>query len=159
MHLWRIGRAVFAGSAFTGEGSRLFGGRWNSKGTRLVYTSTSLALAAIEYFVNIDPSDAPDDLIASEAILPSTLPIEQLDPEHLDPSFLLSAELSNTLATKRIGADWIRSRRSVALQVPSLAVEGDWNILLNPEHSDFPKIQLLPDRPWHFDQRMFRRSR
>ena len=154
MHLWRIGRDLFAGSAFTGEGSRLFGGRWNPKGIHVVYTSTSLALAAVEYFVNIDPSDAPDDLIASEVVLPSTLSIE-----HLNPSFLLSAELSNPLAAKRIGADWIRSRRSVALQVPSLAVEGDWNILLNPEHSDFPKIQLLPDRPWHFDQRMFRRSR
>ena len=154
MHLWRIGRAIFAGSAFTGEGSRLFGGRWNPKSMRIVYTSTSLALAAVEYFVNIDPSDAPDDLIASEAVLPSTLSIE-----HLDSSSLLSAELPNTLEIKRIGADWIRSRRSVALQVPSLAVEGEWNILLNPEHADFSNIQPLPDRPWHFDERMFRRPR
>ncbi len=153
MHLWRIGRAIFAGSTFTGEGSRLFGGRWNPKGVRVVYTASSLALAAVEYFVNIDPSDAPDDLVASEAALPPTLSIE-----HLDPSFLLSAELANTLVTKKVGAAWIRSRRSVALQVPSLAIEGDWNILLNPEHPDFAKIQLLPDRPWHFDQRMFRRS-
>ena len=153
MHLWRIGRAVFAGSAFTGEGSRLFGGRWNPKGIRVVYTSTSLALAAVEYFVNIDPSDAPDDLIASEAVLPPTSSIE-----HLAPSLLLSAELTNTLVTKKIGADWIRSRRSVALKVPSLAIEGDWNVLLNPEHPDFPKISRPPNRPWHFDQRMFRRS-
>ncbi len=153
MHLWRIGRAVFAESAFTGEGSRLFGGRWNPKGVRLVYTSTSLALAAVEYFVNIDPSDAPDDLIASEAVLPPTVSIE-----HLDPSLLLSAELTNSLVTKKIGAEWIRSRRSLALQVPSLAVEDDWNLLLNPEHPEFPTISLLPSRPWHFDQRMFRRS-
>lgn len=153
MHLWRIGRALFAASAFSGEGSRLFGGRWNPKGVRVVYTASSLALAAVEYFVNIDPSDAPDDLVASEAALPPTLSIE-----HLDPSFLLSAELTNTLVTKKAGAAWIRSRRSVALQVPSLAIEGDWNILLNPEHPDFAKIQLLPHRPWHFDQRMFNRS-
>lgn len=154
MHLWRIGRTAFADSAFTGEGSRLFGGRWNPRGVRIVYTSTSLALAAIEYFVNIDPSDSPDDLIASEAILPSTLSIEDLDP-----SSISSAELSNTLVTKRVGADWIRSRSSVALQVPSLAVEGDWNVLLNPEHPDFPKIELLPEHSWHFDERMFRHSR
>ncbi len=153
MHLWRIGRGVFAESTFSGEGSRLFGGRWNPKGLRVVYTSTSLALAAVEYFVNIDPSDAPDDLIASEAVLPPDLSIE-----HVDPSLLLSAELANTLVTKRVGADWICSRRAVALQVPSLAVQGDWNVLLNPEHPDFPTISLLPNRPWQFDHRMFHRS-
>ena len=51
---WRIVRARFADSAFDGEGARRYGGRWNSRGTRMVYTAGSQALAALEMLVHLD---------------------------------------------------------------------------------------------------------
>jgi RES domain-containing protein len=44
----------------------------------------------------------------------------------------------------------------VALRVPSVVVDGDWNVLLNPRHADFSKIKLFAPRPFHYDERMFR---
>ena len=57
---------------------------------------------------------------------------------------------------REIGSAWAISRRSAALEVPSAAVEGEWNILLNPAHSDFNKIKVIKENPFHYDERMFR---
>jgi RES domain-containing protein len=64
MRVWRISKAKYAHSAFSGEGARLFDARWNFAGTPMVYTSSSLALAAIEYFVHLDPSEAPMGMVS-----------------------------------------------------------------------------------------------
>src|SRR5271165_4872491 len=78
MRVWRICRQVHAADAFSGEGARLYGGRWNSPGVRVVYTSTSLALAAIETFVNIEPNLQPDDLVSIECVLPQDIETERV---------------------------------------------------------------------------------
>jgi hypothetical protein len=74
MRIWRLCRAPYAAEAFSGEGARRFGGRWNSRGVPMVYASTSLALAAIELFVNLEPGLAPEDLVCLSAILPEGEP-------------------------------------------------------------------------------------
>jgi RES domain-containing protein len=50
---WRIFKRRYKASAFTGEGARLFGGRWNSKGIPVVYTSASPSLATLEMLVHL----------------------------------------------------------------------------------------------------------
>ena len=55
---WRIVKEKHAGTAFDGEGARLYGGRWNSRGTRVVYTSEALSLAALENLVHLTPTVA-----------------------------------------------------------------------------------------------------
>jgi RES domain-containing protein len=52
---WRIVREDHRSAAFDGEGAWLFGGRWNSRGTRMVYTSITLSLAALETLVHLNP--------------------------------------------------------------------------------------------------------
>ena len=153
MQVWRICKSRFAASAFTGEGARLYQGRWNPAGIRMVYTSTSLALASIEFFVHLDPSVAPDDLVSTAA----NIPIDEITMDRLAPSTLPPGwRATDNAALQIIGANWITSQSSVALEVPSVAVEGEWNILLNPTHPDFAKISVFPPKPFHFDQRMFR---
>ena len=120
----------------------------------MVYTATSLALAAVELFVNLNPPIDPIDLVAASALLPSSLSVEELPPAALPTDW----KSHTYIETQRIGADWMASRRSVALKVPSAAVDQDWNILLNPMHPDFSSIELLPPTPWRFDARMFRRT-
>jgi RES domain-containing protein len=152
MLLWRICRARFAAGAASGEGARLFGGRWNSRGVSVVYASTSLALAAVEIFVNLEPSLAPDDYVSIQADLPDSLPVERVEFRLLPADWYRSRDES----LARFGDAWVRGGRTVALRVPSAVIRGDWNVLLNPAHSDFAKIGFKEPEPFSFDARMFR---
>jgi RES domain-containing protein len=152
MRLWRICRAIHAADAFSGEGARLYGGRWNGHGVRVVYTSPSLALAAIETFVHLEPNLRPDDLVSIEAELPDHCATERLDPKSLPRKWY---ELRDE-SLRTSGDRWIRAGKTVALHVPSAAIRGEWNVLLNPGHSDFPKLKIEKPSPFEFDLRMFR---
>lgn len=152
-HVWRISKAKFAASSFSGEGARLFDGRWNYAGVRMVYTSTSLALAAIEFFVHLDQSVMPDDLVSVKAKLPDSAKVECIDPACLPPTW---RKVDNN-HLRQLGSEWARTGSSLALLVPSAVMDEEWNVLLNPAHPDFAKIEVLPARPFQYDERMFRR--
>ena len=53
--VWRITTARFARSAFSGEGARLYGGRWTPKGLPVVYTAANQSLAMLEMLVQDQP--------------------------------------------------------------------------------------------------------
>src|SRR5215469_1301125 len=143
MRVWRISKEKYAHSAFSGEGARLFDARWNFAGTPMVYTSTSLALAAIEFFVHIDPSEAPTGLVSLAADVPDNPAVERVEIAQLPGGW----RRTDNRLLQQIGSDWVRSQRSVALIVPSAVVEGEWNMLLNPVHSDFAKIKIGVPQP------------
>jgi RES domain-containing protein len=152
MRVWRICRRRYAAEAARGEGSRLYGGRWNSRGVRMVYASTSLALAAVETFVNLEPNLRPKDLVAIEGDIPDGLKMGTLDPHDFPARWRETRD--ETL--HRFGDEWIRTKHSVALRVPSAAIRGEWNVLLNPAHPDFAKVAFRGPKPFEFDLRMFR---
>jgi RES domain-containing protein len=151
MRLWRICRRRFAASAWAGEGARLYGGRWNSPGARVVYTSTSLALAAIEVFVHLEPNLQPGDLVSIAADLPEDLPAERLELSALPANWARRRDES----LRKFGDEWLREARTAALMVPSAAIRGEWNVLLNPAHPGFGRIKPLQPQPFEFDLRMF----
>src|SRR5271170_2681340 len=152
MRVWRISKAKYAHSAFSGEGARLFDARWNFAGTPMVYTSSSLALAAIEFFVHLDPSEAPMGLVSLGAELPDGLAVDRIEIAQLPQSW----RRTDNKLLQRIGTDWVKSKRSVALIVPSATVDGEWNVLLNPGHQDFKKVEIGTPTPFHYDERMFK---
>jgi RES domain-containing protein len=152
MRLWRICRAIHAHGAFSGEGARLYGGRWNSQGVRVIYTSSSLALAAIETFVHLEPNLQPDDLVSIEAEMPHDVATERLDQKSLPRKWYALRDESLRI----FGDRWIRGGRTLALHVPSAAIRAEWNLLLNPEHSDFRKLKIEKPTLFEFDLRMFR---
>lgn len=152
MRFWRICRQGYAADAASGEGARLYGGRWNSRGVRVVYASTSLALAAMETFVNLEPNLRPADLLSIEGEIPDVLEIGRLDPNTLPKHW----HETRGESLRQFGDDWIRAGWSVALLVPSAAIRGEWNVLLNPAHPEFSKIQFRGPTPFEFDVRMFR---
>jgi RES domain-containing protein len=152
MLVWRICRARYAGAAASGEGARLFGGRWNSRGVSVVYASTSLALAAVETFVNLEPNLAPDDYVSIAVNVPDSLAIERMELKMLPGNWYRSRNEE----LQAIGDEWVRSGRTVGMFVPSAVIRGDWNTLLNPAHRDFPKIKFQTTEPFVFDARMFR---
>jgi RES domain-containing protein len=151
MKVWRLFPERFSDTAFTGIGGLYAARRWNHLGTLMVYTATSPSLAAMEMFVHLEPNEAPDDLLMAAAEI-SDERIEQLELEMLPADW---RDL-NSLACRDLGSGWAASGRSVALRVPSAVVDGDWNLLLNPRHAEFAKIEFLAPKPFRFDGRMFR---
>ena len=117
----------------------------------MVYTGTSRALAALEFFVNLEPNEAPDDLLMAEAAVPDEL-IETLDLKQLPRNW---RSLDNQRC-RDIGSKWAASLRSLALKVPSVVVDGDWNVLLNPKHPEFAKVKTGAAKAFRFDERLFR---
>ena len=151
MQVWRLFPERFRNTAFTGVGGLYAASRWNHLGAAMVYTATSRALAALEFFVNLEPNEAPDELLLAEATVPDEF-IEQLNVSLLPADW---RELNNE-ACRDLGSGWAGSGRSLALQVPSAVVEGDWNVLLNPRHAEFGRVRIAEPRPFRYDERMFR---
>jgi len=151
MQVWRLFSARYRDSAFTGVGGLYAARRWNHLGTPMVYTATSRALAALEFFVNLEANEAPDDLLMAEAAVPDEL-IETLDLKQLPRNW---RSLDNQRC-RDIGSKWAASLRSLALKVPSVVVDGDWNVLLNPKHPEFAKVKTGAAKAFRFDERLFR---
>lgn len=151
MRVWRVSRRVHA--AFDGEGARLAGGRWNHRGTPLVYTSATLSLAALEYFVNLDPADAPDDLVATPADIPGGLPLLSLRLKDLPDDW---RDYPAPEALADLGTAWARGRSTSVLGVLSAVVPTETTYLLNPTHPRFGRISVGRPEAFSFDPRMWK---
>jgi len=150
--IWRLCRAVHAAGAFSGEGARRYGGRWNSRGVPMVYCSSSLALAAVELFVHLDPTQAPSDMVAISATLPEDEPSRAIAQDELPPDWW-----ANPAETRALGDAWIREGSSLSLRVPSVPIRAEWNVLVNPLHPRMAEVRIDPPQPFVFDARMFER--
>ena len=118
----------------------------------MVYCSSSLALAAVELFVHLEPNLQPNDLVAIAARLPEGEPGQRLEPSRLPQRWW--SDNFNPLRAR--GDKWIREASSLALEVPSAALRMEWNVLLNPLHPAMSKVKIDAPQPFQFDQRMFR---
>lgn len=144
MECWRICREPFAD--FGGEGARILGGRWNRPGRPLVYTADTPALAVLEVRVHLD---LPPDLIPPDYVLLridlGTVAIEALDAMPSDPA--------------AFGSEWLASGRSPVRRVPSAIVPEQTNVLINPAHPAARSIAVVSERPFSFDERLWRSGR
>ena len=143
-------------AAFDGEGSRRRGGRWTRPGLRVAYAPSSLALAQLEYFVNLSPQDAPDDLVLIVVEIAEGLRIEELSRSVL-PAAWHRTPFPEELWT--FGDHWLASANSVCLRVPSAVSQEDFNLLINPGHPDFKLLGFSPARLFEFDPRMWKGSK
>lgn len=145
---WRITKANHAASAFTGEGAAKFGGRWNSRGVYIVYTSGSKSLATLENLVHLNPPIAFKYVIFQMRFEKSL--VEKI-PTHKLPNDWRAEPPPPS--TKTIGDTWIKNPRSAVLAVPSV-ITGELNYLLNPAHPNFTKIKITPPEPFLFAPRL-----
>lgn len=143
-------------TALSGEGARRGAARWNSKGVPVAYTSEHLSLAVCEVFVHVAAPEEADDLMAVTAEFAiAESEIEQQKRWILEQLPADWRELGN-LATRALGDAWARSSSSAFLFVPSAVIDGEWNILINPEHPDAREIKIVESKPFQFDRRMFK---
>ena len=148
---WRLVKANRAPTAFDGEGAYRFGGRWNSRGVRAVYASSTLALALLEILVHIDPARRVPELMA----IPIQLPKRMIEGgAYSTPTRLGAGFIPPVGETRRTGDAWIRATQGPALRIPSAVVPIEDNYLLNPEHPNFNQLKIGPSEPFPFDTRL-----
>lgn len=119
----------------------------------MVYTSATASLAALEYFVHLAPTEAPDDLVLIAADIPTELSMSVVEPARL-PAEWRTYPAPESLA--ELGAEWVRSAATPVLQVPSAVVPQERNYLLNPAHLDFARIAIAAPEPFSFDPRLWK---
>ena len=146
-------RKTYARTPFDGEGAYRYGGRWSSPGTRLSYASEHQSLAMLEYFVHLDPEDAPDDLVLATADVPDNLSRERLQARDL-PAHWRDTPAPSALA--QIGDEFVKKGEACLLLVPSALAVTENNWLINPVHREFKKITLHAPVSLRYDARMFR---
>ncbi len=149
---YRIVKPKFANTAFDGEGARLFGGRWNSKGVKIVYTSASASLATLETFVHLGIDARTVSHLLIEIDIPDEI-IIKLDPSQLPDYWSVNPTPE---ACQTIGNRWVASMKSAVLAVPSAIMKIERNYLINPEHPDFKNIIIEKGTSYVFDERMWK---
>jgi len=150
---WRIVRAARVNSAFTGVGGRLYGGRWNSRGTAVAYVSEHESLAALELLVHTIPLSPIERYLSFRLEWQDKL-TEYFPLKNLPLHWNTEPPASETM---QIGDEWIRRGRSVALAVPSVLSTSEMNFLLNPRHPDFKKVKISQPIEYRFDLRLLNR--
>jgi RES domain-containing protein len=150
--VWRLVTGRFAETAFSGEGARLYGGRWNRKGVPMVYTAGSQSLAMLEMLVQDEPLRARYMMIG--ATLPKGLKIERIDPAQLPADW---RDLAAREQLQVIGTTWAKSQSSAILAVPSAVIPAETNYLLNPLHPAFGKIAIGEPEAFVTDLRLVKK--
>lgn len=149
MLVWRLQRSVH--SALTGEGARLYGGRWNSPGRPVVYTSDSLALSVLEMLVHLDSDLVPADYASYVIHIPDDVPTVEVVRGDLPDGWNRSITCR---ACIRIGENWLEHGETAVLIVPSAVVAHGNNILVNPRHDLARSISVRSEDPFDFDPRL-----
>jgi RES domain-containing protein len=145
--VWRIVKKQYAEGMFNGVGAAKFGGRWNSKGTPMAYTSQHLSLATLELLVHLAPQDIGTSFVCASAEISEDIQIETIDPQICQRS---AAEL------KTFGDRWVESNRSLVLCVPSAIIPTENNYLFNPNNFDFDRIIFNPPQEFKLDSRFIK---
>ena len=148
---WRIVPVPRLAEAFTGEGARLYGGRWNSPGVSLVYCSSTVSLAALETLVHINPQ-LPRSYVLYEVRFDAAL-VEEISPAKIPAGWDTEPPAP---ASQSVGDGWAKAARSAVLQVPSVLTR-EINYLLNPQHKDFRRIKIGDPKPFTFDSRLLKK--
>jgi RES domain-containing protein len=147
---WRIVKRKLARNAFSGEGARLYGGRWNSPGVSVVYTAQSQSLAALELLVHLENSDLLHEYVVIEARFDASL-VARVSKADLPRDWRASPP---PVDARAIGDAWIAEEPSPVLELPSAIIPAESIFLLNPQHSAFAQIEIGEPVRFEFDLRL-----
>jgi len=151
MRVFRLAKYIYAND-LSGTGSEIAGGRWNFKGSRLLYSSESRALCMAEIAVHAPFGIIPENYFMITIYIPQSIKTENVLAERLPKGW---NNFPPIRATQEIGEEFIKTGKALVLKVPSAVVQGDFNYLVNPEHNDFNKIKIVQCEKFDFDERLF----
>jgi RES domain-containing protein len=151
--LWRIAAVTpqYTADDLSGTGARLTGGRWNSVGSPVVYSSESIALALHETVVHLRAAGLPLNRYLVRIDVPADVWKARMILS--DPPVGWDA-LPHGMPSVQAGDTWLAGGKSALMAVPSIVVPEEFNVLINPQHPDARRLQAAMIRLWRYDQRL-----
>lgn len=151
MIVYRLTKSKYCND-LSGKGAEITGGRWNSKGVAVIYTSESRALCVAEIAVHMQLNILPDDFTLITIKIPDEIEILELNPGELPPEW---NTVPYSAKTRRIGDKFVSKNSNAVLKVPSAVVPGDFNYLINPNHEQAMQVRIVKVDEFSFDKRLF----
>jgi len=149
MMLFRFSPRQFSND-ISGEGAGQRGGRWNSVGFPVVYTSMTISLSLLELLIyNATYKELRNNHLMK-------LEVSELLATNM-PQINVKPEWQKDIGYSRfIGDSFLRSKKSLLLKVPSAIIPEEYNVLINPLHPDIKKVKIADASPFQFDTRLFK---
>ncbi|MEO7119549.1 MAG: RES family NAD+ phosphorylase [Ginsengibacter sp.] len=152
MEAYRLSREKFA-KTLSGKGAALKGARWNSIGVELIYTASNRSLSMAEVAVHFTLATLPGDYMMITIFIPDNISIQKFNISDLPTNWNTFPHPSTTPS---IGDKFITDNKFCVLQIPSAVTQGDYNLLINPNHPDFKRIKIIAIDKFPFDKRIFK---
>lgn len=152
MRIFRIAKTQYIDD-MSGEGARLYGGRWNKAGDALLYFSQNLSLCLLEIIVHVDYAELPLDYSFIEAEIPENAIKTIKSIDFIEPKWSTEKAVAQL---QMLGSSWLKKKESLAMKVPSAVLNQENNILINPSHEDFSKLKIIKTGKMDFDPRLLR---
>lgn len=152
MQVFRLSREKYA-LPLTGKGAAIKGARWNSPGIELIYTAANRSLAMAEVAVHFSLATLPADYVMLTIEIPDGVSVVDLQPRHLPSDW---REFPHPASTQQFGNQFVREGKACVMKVPSVVTAGDFNYLINPNHTEFARIDVVKMEPFPFDRRLLR---
>lgn len=151
MIVYRLSRGPYRND-LSGKGAEIAGGRWNSKGTAILYTSESIALCTVEIAVHMPLGIVPKDYYLVQIEVPEEASVKVLEEAELPEDW---KSFPHANSTQEIGDNFVMETEHLVLKVPSATVQGNYNYLINPRHASFREVKVLETNLFEFDKRLF----
>jgi len=135
----------------SGMGSKLKGGRWNTIGMPVVYSSESISLCLLEVLANANTLEELQMFQLVEIDIPTNLPLHEIRLSQLKKAWWADFEYSQWL-----GSEILKENNALIIKCPSTIVERENNYLINPLHPQFKKINIKIINDFRFDERLFK---
>jgi RES domain-containing protein len=153
MMLFRLSKTKYADD-LSGKGAEIAGGRWNSKGTPMIYTAESRALCIAELAMHLPLGIVPKDFSFISFTIPDNIPVFNLPKNQLLYNWNVYPHPNET---QEIGDLFVKENKYLLMKVPSVVVEEEYNYLINPRHKLMQKVQVSDLSPFKFNDRFFRK--
>ncbi|MBN7812529.1 RES family NAD+ phosphorylase [Algoriphagus sp. H41] len=152
MQVYRLTKSKYAGD-ISGTGAAINPGRWNRKGSPVLYTGINPEIALLETIVHLPPMLSPVlDMLTLEIPDDSTLTLQDSD---------LPANWSDYPAPtilSEIGQRWIENGKQLALQVPSCIIKTSSILVLNCQHPKYREVKIVERTPFPLDPRLIKQT-
>jgi len=150
MEVFRLAREKYI-EPLSGKGAALRGARWNSVGIELIYTAGNRSLAMAEVAVHLTFATLPEDYYMLTIRIPDDLKTIRLSSKDMPAEW---RKFPHPVATQQVGDRFVSEGKSAVLIIPSVVTQGDYNVLINPNHSDFRRISFVQKEKFPFDPRL-----
>ena len=148
MIVYRIIGNKYAGD-ISGTGSAMYGGRWNKKGSPVLYTGENKEIALLETVVHTPPMLVPNlDILSLE------IPDDSITEIEIDQLPRNWTDYPAPTILSEIAEKWIQEGKTIALKVPSCVIHSTYIYILNCRHLEYSKVKIISRKNFHFDSRL-----